>query len=46
MYPGGKLNRKTETIALELLTNGEQSNEKDEEKKMSEIKIVNDCQFF
>ncbi len=47
MYPVGKLNKNTEVIALVLLTNGEQSiNEKDEEKKMSKIKIVNNCQFF
>ncbi len=33
MYSGGKLNRNTEVIPLKLLTNGDKSNEKDEEKK-------------
>jgi hypothetical protein len=34
IVPGGKLNGNTEVIALKLLAKGEQSNEKDEKKKL------------
>jgi hypothetical protein len=42
----GKRNRNTEEIASELLTNGEQSYEKDKKEKWAKLKSWNHCQLF